>query len=115
LVGHNPRVRITPVGIAVVVLLAVCAGLVVLGSGTAQLVGLIAGLLIVIVIAAEGVTVGPFIADETDYERKAELALRDGPLSPRPPVTGPAETDEELWARERERRRRLADERGERS
>jgi hypothetical protein len=109
--GYFVSMRITRVGIAILTTLALSVAVVAFASGALRVIGVVVGGFLLLFLVSEGVTVGPFIGDSSDVRRKREIAMREAGLRAPPPISGPAPTDEALWARERERRRRLAAER----
>ena len=66
--------KLTRLGIGVIVLLAVCVLLVVFASGGLQAAGLVVGALTILLLAGEGATRGGIAGG---YRRKQEVLMRD--------------------------------------
>jgi hypothetical protein len=98
------RLRITPLGGATIVVLLGSVAAALLASGALQTAGFVVGVIVVLLIAGEGL--GAY-GGGSDEPRKVEVALSRYSQSERPVdsvATRTAAERDELWARERERR-----------
>ena len=96
--------RITPFGVLVLVALVGGCILAIAASGSLQVVGFVAAVLAVLLLASQGMSAG---RSPGASARKSEVALQRFRSSQPPPDLGPTNSPErrdELWARERERR-----------